>query len=178
MESEMRELAIRDPLTSLFNRRHFYEFVAQFYNVDGRVERSYAVIFVDIDHFKRINDTYGHEVGDQVIQAVATHLQGGLRHSDIVARFGGEEFAIGLLISANDDAAIVAEKIRHLISASPVVCGEHSISVTASLGVAACSVGEHLDVDSLIRKADTALYSAKQSGRNRVCTDVGDFAMA
>jgi len=136
-----------------------------------RVQRSgatFAVVMVDIDHFKRINDTHGHETGDEVLARIATVLGNGIRRSDIACRYGGEEFLLLLLGSSAENAVRRATEIRHsLRNLDLSLRGGATISITASFGVAACP--EHgTDRDALLRAADQALYRAKNSGRDQV----------
>jgi diguanylate cyclase len=157
------QLARTDTLTGLNNRRAFAEQGANMLRVARRRGYPVAAIMLDIDHFKKINDTYGHAAGDAALQHLAGLLKGRLRESDVCGRLGGEEFAI-LLPGANlDDARLVAEKIRQFIADSPIAFSESTIAMTSSLGVA---IGDELE--ELLRVADAALYRAKQGGRNRV----------
>jgi diguanylate cyclase (GGDEF)-like protein len=123
---------------------------------------------VDIDHFKRVNDSFGHEIGDQVILLVAGFLQRLSRASDVVARTGGEEYLLILPHTSLDAARTLAERIRLAIDERPLVVDHHRIPVTVSLGVASCK-GE-VDLDELSQEADRAMYLAKRGGRNRVAS--------
>ena len=123
---------------------------------------------IDIDHFKHVNDTYGHEMGDWVLKMVATNLLSAKRHPDVVARFGGEEFVIMLPETTLAAATMVAERIRSQVFANAMAIGESELSLTISLGVSAATASSS-GVDSILRDADRALYKAKQTGRNRVC---------
>ena len=123
---------------------------------------------VDIDHFKQVNDTSGHAVGDQVLQQVAEHCRQELRETDVVGRYGGDEFAILLPESDPVAAAQVAERLRQRIARQPLNTTTGPVAVTISLGIAALD-DENLTLDILLSRADQALYDAKQGGRNRVC---------
>ncbi|KQM18988.1 GGDEF domain-containing protein [Novosphingobium sp. Leaf2] len=167
----LRGLAQSDPLTGLPNRRHFEEQSAQILTAAATAERAVALLMVDIDHFKQINDTHGHPVGDAVLKAVAGRCNDVLREGDLFARFGGEEF-IGLLtITTENEAAVIAERLRNAIASTPVLIGQIAITVSASVGGATTKTTDPAIsgiLESLIESADAALYRAKQAGRNRV----------
>jgi diguanylate cyclase (GGDEF)-like protein/putative nucleotidyltransferase with HDIG domain len=160
---ELQALATTDPLTGCRNRRSFY---SEFQTNWGRAERYNEVlscVMVDVDHFKRINDRYGHSVGDQVLQHIAERLRSLVRDCDLICRYGGEEFCV-LLPQTNLEAAKQAgERYRRMIETSP--CG--SISVTVSVGVSSIKLGAKTPLE-LLDQADKALYGAKRHGRNRV----------
>ena len=163
LEADLRELAITDPLTRLFNRRKFLEDMAAANLVDRRYKTGIAIILCDIDRFKVINDTNGHDVGDAVLIRFAEILKKNTRETDIVARWGGEEFAI--LVASNEATKVVAiaEKLRQSIQEATF---PRSLSVTASFGVAI--LGGDGDIDTLMGDADKALYRVKAEGRNAV----------
>ena len=163
LEADLRELAITDPLTRLFNRRKFLEDMAAANLVDRRYKTGIAIILCDIDRFKVINDTNGHDVGDAVLIRFAEILKKNTRETDIVARWGGEEFAI--LVASNEAPKVVAiaEKLRQSIQDATF---PRSLSVTASFGVAI--LGGDGDIDTLMGDADKALYRVKAEGRNAV----------
>jgi len=167
---EVQELALTDELTGLFNRRQFFalarrEAQRRAYGSDGG--RMLFVVMVDIDHFKRINDTHGHQVGDGVLKEIGTRLQLSLRKTDILGRYGGEEFAIVMSEARPPDGLKVAERLRRSIADVPFRVGELELHVSASFGLVAQSEPDE-DLEDLLRKADAALYSAKSSGRNKV----------
>jgi len=168
---QLAEHAATDPLTGLSNRRHIEP---QLQGETARALRhraTFSIIMADLDHFKRINDQYGHDAGDEVLREVANRLKTMLRTEDRPARWGGEEFLVLLTDTDLDQAATVAEKIRAGIADTPIEVNGHSIDMTISIGVA-----EHTGEDeplNLIRRADQALYRAKDEGRNRVCADRG-----
>lgn len=169
-ESEARavELASTDELTECASRRMLEEVVRSEMNAVRRRRGAMALVIVDADHFKRVNDTYGHAVGDAVLRHIATTLRACLRRSDLLARYGGEEFCVVLRDTNAEGAAIFAERARRLLASNPLQAGSRTIKMTASFGVSATLMDEADDWDALFRRADTALYRAKNGGRNRV----------
>lgn len=164
-----REDAVTEPLTGLYNRRAFDNQLAQL--IEGSKRGQIVVILIDIDHFKRFNDRYGHLMGDKVLQYVAKILKDNCPETGIAARFGGEEFIISIPDSTIEKGAYLAEKLRekiHAIRIKDKKSGEIISSISASFGVARHQVGENMS--ALVDRADTALYQAKDSGRNRVVT--------
>jgi diguanylate cyclase (GGDEF)-like protein len=167
-QREMYERSVRDTLTGLFNRSYFLNQIGPLAELNAMCEMGLAVILVDIDHFKRINDSHGHHAGDLVLRDLAAVLRESTRSEDLVARYGGEEFILALPSSSLEQATIRAETIRaHLASLLIDVAGS-GIKVTASLGLSYAPPGRIQDVTALISSADEALYEAKRSGRNRV----------
>jgi diguanylate cyclase (GGDEF)-like protein len=164
-------LATTDPLTGLANRRHFLSVAEAEWSRFQRYLRPLALLMIDIDHFKMVNDRYGHACGDDVLRAIANACRSGQRTSDVVGRLGGEEFAI-LLPETDQDAAMrVAERIRQSIESETRSFEKVYFRVTVSVGIAAATAsmsGFH----SLLRHADKALYEAKAAGRNRTATYV------
>ena len=152
-----------DPLTEVFNRRAFFEAEAvalgKFRPSDRRM-----ILFLDIDHFKSINDRFGHEGGDEVLRAFSKLLRSSLRKDDLVARFGGEEFVIELAGASATDAEMIAERIRAEAQSSGVMFRSRRIDYTVSIGIAAGAFED--PVDRLLGTANAQLYLAKQSGRN------------
>ncbi|HET7788523.1 MAG TPA: GGDEF domain-containing protein [Myxococcales bacterium] len=171
VQRKLVEAALREPLTGLYNRRHFQERFAAEVAVAHRHRRPLSLLLVDVDHFKRVNDKHGHLAGDEVLKTVAQALTQGLRIEDILARFGGEEFVV-LAREADAAAAMaLAERLRQLVEAAqtPWEGGEGipaGVSVTVSIGVAQLAPEEN-DRD-LFQRADGAAYQAKKLGRNRV----------
>ncbi|HKJ28421.1 MAG TPA: GGDEF domain-containing protein [Anaerolineales bacterium] len=165
---KLKEMATIDPLTQVFNRRHFFELAQQALQQSQQDGRSIAAIMVDLDHFKAINDTYGHRAGDQVLQAAAQFIQASIRENDILARYGGEEFAVVLPNTTLDEATEIAERICTHIDSQSVQVDETVIPITASVGVAGFLDASELDTAHLLDRADQALYQAKNTGRNRV----------
>ncbi len=159
--------ATTDGLTRLFVHRYFQFLLEQEIERSRRHDRTCSLIILDIDNFKHFNDTYGHQLGDDVLKQVAGVLSQHTRITDIAARYGGEEFVVILPETDVDEAAMVAEKIRQLVANIAIIIDKKRLGVTISLGVAAFP--DHAaEKDELIRTADSALYTAKRSGKNRV----------
>ncbi|ASM35692.1 diguanylate cyclase [Campylobacter sputorum subsp. bubulus] len=158
------DLANKDFLTGLYNRRYFYDDMDK-YRHDFPLQ-SFAVSMIDIDHFKKVNDTYGHDVGDVVIKTLAKVLLNNTKGSDLVSRFGGEEFCVVLRNITKEDAAKMFVKIRAAVANELVKIKDYEIRFTISIGF--CMNDDNLDIDELLDKADEALYRAKEGGRNRV----------
>jgi diguanylate cyclase (GGDEF)-like protein len=167
--SQVRRMATVDGHTGLFNRSHFFTEANDQLRIARRHQRSVAAVMVDIDHFKRINDTYGHPVGDEVIRVVADRLRDEVRDTDVLGRYGGEEFAL-VTTQPAASAADLAQRLRRVISGHPVQTTAGLLPVTISVGLAHLT-GEQ-DLRQLLVCADRALYEAKQSGRDRVCIAV------
>jgi diguanylate cyclase (GGDEF)-like protein/PAS domain S-box-containing protein len=165
---DVQRLAITDSLTGWYNRRHFFAQAQNELNRTMRYNHSLSVIMLDIDRFKRVNDTYGHLVGDHVLQAITKRIQKNLRKPDINGRYGGEEFVILLPETGILSAQQAAERIRVTIADRPVATSKGLIPVTISLGVASVQGTEIREVERLLDMADQALYAAKEAGRNRV----------
>jgi len=166
---ELQRLAKTDPLTSLYNRGYFFEAAEKELNRTQRYNTSICLAILDIDHFKRINDTYGHPVGDVVLQAIAKHCLLNVRETDLVARLGGEEFAFLLLHVNADEARIKMDTLRREISEIKVPYdGGKTLSVTVSIGLALYTPSIK-QFDDLYIQADEKLYEAKNAGRNCVC---------
>ncbi|MDU2928358.1 GGDEF domain-containing protein, partial [Bradyrhizobium sp.] len=163
--SAHKRAATTDPLTGLLNRRGFADACAQLIAREAREQRPVSVLIFDIDHFKSINDRFGHAEGDTVLKLFADVVVNNLRLTDLSGRIGGEEFA-ALLPCSIEEAMVAAERVREAFAASGVVCEEKPVDTTVSIGVAGGPAGTELDV--LLAAADTALYKAKRSGRNRV----------
>ncbi len=170
---ELERLASTDPMTHLYNRRYFGELATTVVKLAKRSGLVYSVIMVDIDKFKRINDTYGHTIGDEVIIALAKVLKYDKRESDIVSRWGGEEFVILLPQTEQDGAMVIAEKLRKRVeNLRVVIADEKELCFTISLGVATADSNKFSDIEDVINNADKALYIAKESGRNKVAINV------
>lgn len=167
MELELARLAATDPLTGLPNRRY----LEQTGNIElDRVRRfggSASVIMLDVDHFKAVNDTYGHAVGDEALRCLARTCKESLRQMDVFARYGGEEFVVLLPGTTEAGAISVAEKLRVSLAETPLSDGRNDIALTASFGVAILLPSD-AGIDAGVARADAALYAAKHSGRNCV----------
>ncbi len=158
---------MRDPLTGLLNRRAFHDAVARDVARARRGGAPLAVIMIDVDHFKRVNDDHGHEAGDRALVALAAILRDGVRASDLACRFGGEEFVVALPGMPVELAAARADAWREAFAAAGLVgAGGAALRVTLSAGVAA--LGADASIDAALRRADEALYAAKRDGRDRV----------
>lgn len=167
LEAENQELwtlSYHDPLTGLYNRRYVNQAATHLVSRATRYKETLHVLMLDIDHFKRVNDTLGHAVGDKVLQAVASLIQGFIRSSDIAARYGGEEFIVYLVKANPETAQYVANRIRDGVAAMSLP--EIPWTVTISIGVAHLLAEDSME--SLIERADKYLYASKQQGRNRV----------
>jgi diguanylate cyclase (GGDEF)-like protein len=166
----LQKLADTDSMTGLLNRRAFLPFAEDAWNYYKRYDREFSILMFDIDHFKRINDTFGHAAGDEVIRAMGKIIGSGIRATDKVARFGGEEFVVLLRETDEGAALMMANRLRKQIANAIVTTGEHRIRFTTSVG---CALGttSARDLEDVIHLADTALYVAKTSGRNRVTMD-------
>jgi diguanylate cyclase (GGDEF)-like protein len=167
LQSKLHEQALRDPLTGFYNRRYLTEAFDRELLRAERYARSVSVIMGDLDHFKAVNDTYGHRAGDAVIKAFCELLQRNARGSDIYCRYGGEEFLMVLFDMTGGDAYQRAEQWRLAFAALPIHCDASVIRATASFGIAAFPMHGKTG-DALIAAADAALYAAKHDGRNRV----------
>jgi diguanylate cyclase (GGDEF)-like protein len=164
---ELQELSVTDSLTGLSNRKHMWETLAREMEGYKRHRRPLAALMIDIDHFKRYNDTLGHLAGDEVLKRMAEIFRSSLRVSDYAARYGGEEFLVVLPDADSAMAAQAAERLRELVAGESFGAGAGSPKITISIGVA--STGDHdEEPETLVRNADTALYRAKKAGRNRV----------
>jgi diguanylate cyclase (GGDEF)-like protein/PAS domain S-box-containing protein len=168
LEEDLRQLTRLDPLTQLFNRRYFFTQAEQEYQRFRRYHRPMALCMVDIDHFKSVNDRYGHLVGDTVLCAVAQTLHDSLRQVDILARYGGEEFVVLLPETDLQTARASAERLRAAVAERRIETANGPVSVTLSLGVVAVDNGRSMTLEQLLDAADQMLYRAKQAGRDRV----------
>lgn len=169
-EEKLRNLAITDSLTHVFNRRHFFSLAQNELERAKRYHRDLSIILFDIDHFKAVNDSFGHLVGDQVLETLAAYCKSNLRSFDVIGRYGGEEFIILLPETNLKRAAQIAERLRRQALGIHIPTEQGSPSITISLGVAAVKPGQSASLDELISAADQALYRAKAEGRNQVCT--------
>lgn len=168
LNESLNVLATVDPLTDLYNRREFLHRLSLEWDRFKRYGRPFSLIMLDIDHFKRVNDTHGHECGDVVLRELGRLMREQKRRHDLVCRYGGEEFVIILPETQLDDAFIVAEKLRNQVAGHKFACKEIPLQVRVSLGAASAPEHEAADEEQLIKIADQSLYRAKHEGRN--CT--------
>ena len=160
----LEKQASTDPLTGLYNRRQFEILAYQALQVARRSNTPYSVLMLDIDFFKKVNDTYGHEIGDTVLKKLANLLKETLRRSDVVARYGGEEFIAFLPYTAPDAGYIAGEHVREAVEKMETVVDGKNIPITVSIGI---SDSQTFNLNTLIKQADDALYASKENGRNR-----------
>lgn len=167
---QLIEQAARDKLTGLYNRHYLQEIVEHTLQSDREERKPFSVVLIDLDHFKAVNDEFGHDIGDTVLRDVSSCLQNSVRSNDIVCRWGGEEFVILMQLCSLEQAAAKAESIRLDINAAVTVNGgDREIPVTASIGVASAELDESFS--SVLSRADRLLYRAKASGRNCVISE-------
>lgn len=166
---ELEVLASRDPLTGVSNLRHFHHLAGLELEHARRMGRHFSLLALDIDYFKRINDTYGHAAGDSALKAFTAACRAALREPDILGRLGGEEFAVALPNTGPEGAAVIAERLRRMVEELRVpLPGGGTLSFTVSIGGVCCGGDSHPGTPDLLARADEALYAAKHEGRNRV----------
>jgi diguanylate cyclase (GGDEF)-like protein len=167
---EVKRLANQDVLTGCFNRRYFMELAAQEIQRSMRYKRPLSLLMVDIDHFKNVNDRYGHQIGDQVLCNLVLLCQKQLRTIDTLGRYGGEEFVVLMPETASEGAMVASVRLLEKIAEMKINTSAGSLSITVSMGLACLDLGfdETNTLDTLIQCADKALYAAKDAGRNRV----------
>lgn len=170
-EKRLIDMATRDKLTGLINRREFFTIAAHEEERAKREGHVVSVMMLDADYFKKINDTYGHAAGDDVLRDLAANCRKIFRKTDVVGRYGGEEFAVMLPGSEERMAKVIAERIRSSIEQSTVMVDDEEISYTVSIGIA-CAIGKDVRIEELLDRADRALYTAKAEGRNRAVFDI------
>lgn len=169
----MKDLAMRDGLTELYNRRIFDETLAQ--KVNSPDMRPVSLLIIDLDNFKQVNDTFGHQAGDQVLKTFARILKDSCRGHDLVARFGGEEFAIILSQTKAATAHAIAQRIRNRLAKTAFTFEDRQLRMTASIGLASRQEGSAIFSSNLVKMADRALYQAKRTGKNKVCVFPADL---
>lgn len=168
-EKKYREIAIRDPLTEVYNRRHLFERLSSMISEHTRTKKDFSVAILDIDFFKKINDTFGHQAGDYILKEFTKTITHNLRPYDVLGRYGGEEFMIILDWVSKETALIIVERILTDVRQKKYVYGDATICFTFSAGISDCKDAEEdFKVEKLVEKADSRLYSAKHSGRNTI----------
>jgi diguanylate cyclase (GGDEF)-like protein len=165
---QLQDLANRDGLTGLFNHRYFQEQISKDFSRAKRYHQPLSCVMLDIDHFKKVNDTYGHQTGDVILKAVGKLILDSLRESDISARYGGEEFSLLLYFTDSGGALDVADRLRKMVESHSFHAGAETFQVTLSAGAATYPHPAIQEAQQLVECADKALYTAKQNGRNRV----------
>jgi diguanylate cyclase (GGDEF)-like protein/PAS domain S-box-containing protein len=168
LEHKLETLSRTDPLTGLLNRRSLEDYLAKEYSRFKRHGTKFSALMLDVDHFKSINDKYGHSTGDGVLKMLADSCTVKLRRYDVMARYGGEEFCMILPYTDGEHAAVLADKLRTAIAAKALQAGDSAVRVTASIGVSEVQASDKTPGD-ILERADAALYEAKRSGRDRVC---------
>jgi diguanylate cyclase (GGDEF)-like protein/PAS domain S-box-containing protein len=167
MEDKLTTLARIDDLTQAYNRRYFYEEAGKHLMLAHRYQRPMALLMLDLDRFKQVNDTHGHRAGDDLLQHFTQICRGTTRETDIIGRTGGEEFAIALPETDLDSALLLAERIRSTVESNPLTLNEATLSYTVSIGIAVRD-SEDMHIEKMLFQADRALYAAKKDGRNRI----------
>jgi diguanylate cyclase (GGDEF)-like protein len=167
LQSKLREQAIRDPLTNLFNRRYLEETLDHEMARASREGYSICIMMIDLDHFKKVNDTYGHEAGDKVLKAIASTLAVETRRGDFACRYGGEEFVIVMPNMDSQPAYERAENLRNTLNSLYIPYGIYSLTITISMGIASFPANG-LTREAILRAADKAMYAAKEAGRDHI----------
>ncbi len=164
---DLEKAALTDALTGISNRRYFDNALHQYLAEFSRIGKPLGILVLDIDHFKSVNDTYGHDIGDEVLKAVVSCMFEFTRYHDIVARLGGEEFAVVAPAMTERELRALADRIRKAVARLPLEIGNVRLRVTVSIGLTSSRPSD--TPVSFLKRADVALYQAKQQGRNRVC---------
>ncbi|MEM8750482.1 MAG: GGDEF domain-containing protein [Pseudomonadota bacterium] len=167
--AELEVAVVTDPLTGLYNRRYFEDALKEYLVEFNRMEAPLALLTLDLDHFKSVNDSYGHDAGDEVLKQLANRLCGLTREHDIVARTGGEEFCIVAPFSTPEQIRPFAERICRMVAEMRVDLGHVILRPTISIGVASTVAGQKTEAKDMTKVSDQNLYRAKSEGRNRVC---------
>ena len=174
LHRRVHELAALDDLTRILNRRFGLRRLNEEFSRAVRHGVPVSVAMVDVDHFKRFNDTYGHDAGDEVLRMVASTIEGNLRSGDVFCRYGGEEFLLLAPGTGIHDIGVLAERLCRVVESTELKWGNQVLSVTMSLGLATWPVVRASSPEELVAAADKALYHAKDTGRNRVAVNTGD----
>jgi two-component system cell cycle response regulator len=175
MNGQLQQLASTDPLTGLYNRRHFSQLLDQLFAETQRYERDLSCVMIDLDGYKQLNDTFGHQIGDELLVLAGKVVQANMRRMDVAARYGGDEFVLLLPHADAAEAAGVAARIRDEYKAASAAVLKRELGVCMSAGVASTQSHRPSHADQLVAMADAALYKAKEAGRNRT-TISGDTA--
>ena len=170
LKTEMYQKATRDQLTGMYNRRYCFERLREEFSYAQRHGQALSVVMFDVDHFKLVNDTYGHAAGDAVLKRIGEVVMELVRGEDVVCRYGGEEFVCILRGLTLDQGEIFAERVRRCIEAQTVPSGEHQLKVTVSLGVSSLDKVNFSSPEEMVNEADAYLYVAKEAGRNRTAS--------
>lgn len=171
-KNALKHLSETDPMTDLCNRRHLNHTSKSIMELARRNKTALTVVMLDIDKFKKVNDTYGHDVGDNIIISIANILLEITRKSDLACRFGGEEFILLLPETSLEGSIVIAEKIRKKVASFSLVLKDaREVGVTVSIGVSQIDMQHDLSIEPAIKRADIALYKAKENGRNKVCVE-------
>ncbi len=173
--NDLKTLAMIDGLTDIPNRRYLDEWLISKHREFIKFNRTYAVLIFDIDNFKRVNDTYGHLIGDEILKVVSNTLKGANRANDIVARYGGEEFVVVLSGVREKDINRIGSRMGSLIANSTYEVGQEDVSVSVSIGGSIVREGD--DIDILLKRADSFLYESKQNGKNRINSEAGELVI-
>jgi len=168
LEKEMRFLATYDTLTGVYNRNSFLSICNSILNLLKREKSPLTLLYIDLDHFKNVNDTFGHDVGDYVLKKIGEYLKTSIRKSDIVGRVGGEEFVVVLPKTDIQNGIAIAEKIRKGIACLEMIYNDKIIKITASIGISSNTYLEYIGIEKLLKMADLALYHVKNNGRNKL----------
>lgn len=167
LETQLRTLAERDALTGLNNRGHFIKLASALLQRAQQEKRPFSLFMIDVDHFKTINDTWGHSHGDWVLSEIAKVCTQSLRPTDVIGRFGGEEFVVALPNTSPDDAQVVAERLKNQVSELPSKEGMSELHLSITIGIAVAN-NDEVTLESLIKQADQMLYIGKRDGRNQI----------
>ena len=170
LKAEMYQKATRDQLTGMFNRRYCFDRLREEFSFAQRHGQPLAVVMFDVDHFKQVNDTYGHAAGDAVLQRIGKVVMDLVRNEDVVCRYGGEEFVCILRGLTLDQGELFADRVRRSIESQTVISAEHQLQVTVSLGVASLDGVNFTSPEEVVNEADAYLYVAKEGGRNQVAS--------
>jgi len=164
----VEEMAATDPLTGLYNRRHFSKVLDQLFAEAQRYDKDLSCVMIDLDGYKQLNDTFGHQIGDQLLVMAGRVISANMRQMDVAARYGGDEFVLLLPRASEDEAAAVAQRIRQEFRQASAAILKREDGVTMSMGVGSIRLNHPAHSDQLVAQADAALYRAKDAGRNRI----------